>query len=115
MRKAVGLAICMVFVWTFLSPAVLADNHRFELLKAGMINGVKLKPGEYTLELDGSGHGKILRSNKLIVEVKVEIQPIGGSMPNSVSQYRDGRVKEIRLKQERVVFIDTSASAETAQ
>ena len=115
MRKAVSLTICMVFIWTLLSPAVLADSHRFELLKAGVINGVKLKPGEYILEFDGSGQGKIRRGSKLLLETEVEVHPIGSAMPDSVSQFRDGRVKEIRLKQERVVFIGTGASAQTAQ
>ena len=79
------------------------------------MNGVELKPGEYTLELDGSGHGKIRRGSKLLVEAEVEVQPLGSTMPHSISQFRDGRVKEIRLKQEKIVFINTRASAQTAQ
>jgi hypothetical protein len=100
---------------TLLAPSVLAETHRFELLKEGLINGVKLKPGQYTLELSGENLGKIHRSNKLLVEAAIEVLPMGTAMPQSVSQFRDGRVKEIRFKEKRVVFVDTDASTQTAR
>jgi len=114
-RKTVGLAICLVLVSTFLSVALFADSHRFELLKTGKVNEVTLKPGRYTLELEGDHLARIHRGKKLLVESKVEVHPLGGAMPESVIQFRDGRVKEIRLKQERVVFVDSSGSAQTAR
>jgi hypothetical protein len=105
----------MFLVGTLLTPVVWAEAHRFELLKEGFVNGVKLKPGRYTLELDGDSLGRIQLRKKTLVEAAVEIMPMGTAMPQSVSQSRDGRVKEIRLKEKRVVFVDTDASAQTAR
>ena len=115
MKRVFSLAICLILVGTMLTPAALAESHRFELLKEGVVNGVKLKAGRYTLELDGDSLGKIQLRKKTLVEATVEIIPMGTAMPQSVSQFRDGRVKEIRLKEKRVVFVDTDASAQTAR
>jgi len=114
-RRTLSLTICLILVFAQLSPALLADGHRFELLKAGMVNGVMLEPGRYILEIIGENLGRIYRGKKLLVEAKLEVLPIGGAMPDSVSQLRDGKVKEIRLKEERVVFVDSEASAQTAR
>ena len=115
MRRAICLTICLLLIATTLTPAVLAKGHRFELVKTGLVNGVELKPGQYELILNGEGLGQIYRGKNRLVEAKVEVLPIGVATPGSVSQYRDGRVKEVRLKDERVVFVHSDASAQTAR
>ena len=115
MRRTSILTFCLFLSFVLLTPAALAEGHRFELLKSGQVNGVDLKAGQYELVLNGQGLGEIYRGKKLLVEAKVEVLPIGGALKQSVSQYRDGRIKEIRLKQERVVFVDSAAGAQAAQ
>jgi hypothetical protein len=114
-KRILTLFFGLILVGSMMTPTVLAEAHRFDLLRKGLINGVELKPGRYTLELDGDNLGRIRQGKKLLVEVSIEVLPIGGAMPQSVSQFRDGRVKEIRLKEKRVVFVDTDASAQTAR
>jgi hypothetical protein len=99
----------------FLTVTVLAGGHRFKLLKPGQVNGVDLKVGQYELVLDGQGLGEIYLGKKLVVEAQVEVLPIGSALKQSVSQNRDGKIREIRLKNERVVFVDSAAGAQSAQ
>ena len=115
MRRTICLTICLLLIASALTPAVLAKGHRFELVKKGLVNGVELKPGHYELVLIDESLGEIYRGKKRLVEVKVDVVPIGGATPGSVSQYRDGRVKEVRLENERVVFVNSDASAQTAR
>lgn len=110
--RATTLSLLVLLVSTLPAATVLADGHRIELLKAGTINGVNLKAGQYQLILNEQEEAEIYRRKELLVTAKVEVLPIGTGTPDSISQNRDGTVKEIRLKEERVVFIDSQASAQ---
>jgi len=113
--KATTLSLLVLLVSTLLVATVFADSHRIELLKAGTINSVKLDAGQYQLVLNDQNEAEIYHRKKLLVTAKVEVLPLGSGTPGSISQSRDGAVKEIRLKQERVVFVDFQASAQTGR
>jgi hypothetical protein len=87
---------------------LLGKAHQVELLKASTINGVELGAGIYKLEINGDNEAELYRDGELLLKAKVEVKPLGGSIPNSVRQMADGTIKEIRLKNERVVFADSA-------
>lgn len=112
MRKVSTLAICLVLVNSFLATTLVAESHRIELIRPGEIGGQELKVGQYKLVLSGQGLAEIYRGRKLLVKAKVEVLPLGDAIPRSISQTQDGELKEIRLKKERVVFVDSQAIAQ---
>jgi hypothetical protein len=75
-----------------------------QFLTKAVINGVEISPGTYKLEMNGDNTVEIYNGKELLISAKVEVLPLGNAYPNSVSQKSDGRVTEIRLKKERVVF-----------
>ena len=111
-RKLSTLAICLVLASTFLPTSVLAESHRIELIRPGEIDGQELKAGQYKLVLTGQGTAEIYRGRKLLVKAKVEVLPLGDRIPSSINQTQNGELKEIRLKKERVVFIESQAIAQ---
>jgi len=103
--KKLAITTLVIFVACALSSGVaLAKSHKVEFLNKAVINGVELSPGKYKLELNGDSTVEIYKGKELLVSAKVEVLPLGKAYPNSVSQKSDGRVTEIRLKKERVVF-----------
>jgi hypothetical protein len=112
MRKLSTLAICLVLVSLFLVTTLVAESHRIELIRPCEIDGQELKAGQYKLVLKGQGTAAIYRGRKLLVEARVKVLPLGDSVPRSISQTKDGELKEIRLKKERVVFVDSQTIAQ---
>jgi ABC-type cobalamin transport system ATPase subunit len=111
-KKLSTLGICLVLTSTFLATTLLAESHRIELIRPGEIGGQQLKAGKYKLVLNGQGTAEIYRGRKLLAKASVEVLPLGDRIPRSISQTQDGELKEIRLKKERVVFIESQAIAQ---
>jgi len=106
-RKLTTLLIAFLTIAVMMGVA-FSSTHKVEMLRVATVNGVELKPGNYKLSLSGENTAEIYRGKKLMVTATVEIQPLGGSTPGSVAQGVDGKVREIRLKNEKVVFIDSA-------
>jgi hypothetical protein len=90
-----------------LTVTVAAESHRIDMLRAGILNGVELKTGQYKLVLNDEGEAEIYRGKKLMVKAKVEILPLGGGTPGSIIQDREGTLKEIRLSEQKILFVDS--------
>ena len=108
-RKLTTLLIAFLTIAVMMGVA-FSNTYKVEMLRAATVNGVELKPGNYKLSLSDGSTAEIYKGKKLMVTATVEVQPLGGSTPGSVSQGIDGKVREIRLKSEKVIFVD-SASA----
>ena len=107
MKRATLFAVIFLIATLIAPSALLAKTHRVEFLNTAVINGVELEPGKYKVEINGENMAEIYDGKELLTKVKVEIQPIGRSTPNSISQKADGTVTEIRLKDEKVVLIES--------
>ena len=109
MKKRVITAMIALLAITLLTGLAFSA-HRVEIMRSASVNGVELKPGNYKIEMTDENTAQIFKGKKLVVTAKVDVMPLGGATPGSVSQGTDGKVREIRLKNERVVFIDSAAS-----
>jgi hypothetical protein len=106
-KKLVITALAVIVACALLSGVAFAKSHKVEFRMKAVINGVELEPGTYKLEVNGDNKVDIYKGKELVVSAEVEILPLGNVYPNSVSQSSDGKVKEIRLKKERVVFAES--------
>ena len=101
-----GMAI-LVLVASMMPSAWAADSHRVEFAAPAQFNGVQIEPGKYKLVLNGDQVAELWDGKELLLKAKVEIVPLEGATPQSVSTNGDGSLKEIRLKKERVVFLES--------
>lgn len=93
------------FISLLLFSPALAKSHSFDLYQAATLNGVELVPGNYKLKLNEE-EAEIHRGGKMIVKAKVEVQPLGeGVLPNT-ERIEGGKLIEIRMKKQVVVFVD---------
>lgn len=104
MKKLAIITLVILIACVLSSGVALAKSHKVQFLNKAVINGVEIQPGTYKLEMNGDSKVEIYKGKNLLVSAKVEVLPLGKAYPNSVSQKTDGRVTEIRLKKERVVF-----------
>ncbi len=104
MKKLAITTLVLFVACALFSGVALAKSHKVEFLNKAVINGVELQPGTYKLEMNGDNKVEIYKGKELLVSAQVKVLPLGKAYPNSVSQKSDGRVTEIRLKKERVVF-----------
>ena len=104
MKKLVITTLVILVACALSSGVALAKTHKVQFLNKAVINGVEIQPGTYKLEMNGDNKVEIYKGKELLVSAEVEVLPLGKAYPNSVSQKTDGRVTEIRLKKERVVF-----------
>ena len=104
MKKLTSITLVLLIACVLTSGVALGKAHKVEFLVKAVINGVEISPGKYKLEVNGDNMAEIYKGKELLVSAKVEVLPLGKAYPNSVSQKSDGRVTEIRLKKERVVF-----------
>jgi len=103
-KKLAIITLVILIACVLSSGVALAKSHKVQFLNKAVINGVEIQPGTYKLEMNGDSKVEIYKGKNLLVSAKVEVLPLGKAYPNSVSQKTDGRVTEIRLKKERVVF-----------
>ena len=109
MKKNLVTVSIVLLTLTLLISVAFSASHRVEILRAANVNGVELKPGNYQLKMADENTAEIYKGKRLVVTAKVELAPLGNATPGSVSQGVDGNVREIRLKQEKVVFVDSGS------
>ena len=103
------ISFCLVGILATLMVSPLqAKDHRFRLSLVGVVDGVQLKPGLYTLKLESEGNpqprAKIFRNGKLLAEAPVQVRPRANETSNTAMQSADGSLREIRLKKQVIVF-----------
>ncbi len=103
------ISFCLVVILaTLLVIPVQAKNYRFRLSLVGVVDGVQLKQGLYTLKLESEGNphpkAKIFQNGKLLTEAPIQVRPRANEIPNTVMQDTDGTLREIRLKKQVIIF-----------
>ena len=111
MNRNLGTSLIALIALTLLVGVVFGSTHRVEIMRVANVNGVELKPGNYQVSLTDENTAEIYKGKKLLVRAKVEIQPLGAETPGSVTQGVDGKVKEIRLKDEKIVFVGSAVGS----
>ena len=109
MKKNLVTVSIVLLTLTLLMSVAFSAAHRVEILRAATVNGVELKPGNYQLTKTDESTAEIYKGKRLVVTAEVEVVPLGNATPGSVSQGVDGKVREIRLKQEKVVFVASAS------
>ena len=105
MTKVTTLLLVLILGLIVLPSGMFAKDHRVEFPSKAVVNGTELEAGKYKLRLTSEDTAEFYSGKELLATSKVEIKPIGTATPNSVSIKRDGRLVEIRLKNERIVLI----------
>jgi len=114
MKATVTILVTLILVGGIVSD-ILAESHRIEVLREVQINGVKIKPGKYQLTLIGDHTAELHKGKNLLVKAQVETAPLSGATPNSISQSTEGTLVEIRLSNQKVVFVESPATTRTAR
>ncbi len=111
MRRSFTSVCLIVIVATLLVSPIQAKDYRFRLSLGGVVNGVQLKQGLYTLKLGSEGNptvkAQIFRNGKPVVESSVTVRPRTNEQSNTIMQDADGTLREIRLKKDVIVFPST--------
>ena len=105
--KKLSILVILLCLALILPSAAFGKTHRVEFHNDAVINGTNLDAGRYKMELNGDNEALFYDGKELVAKTKVRVEPIGDSTPNSVSQMRDGRVVEIRLKHQKVIFVNS--------
>lgn len=115
MRKILVLTALVSLVVCLTSSAALAKNHKLKLHTDVLVAGKKIDSGSYLVKIDEEGHLSILKSGKILAEADVKIEPLGSGTPESVSLDRSGNLREIRFKDQKVVFPMLSNAGQTGE
>lgn len=114
--KSIGtILVTLILVSGLATVEILAENHQIEVLRTVQINGVKLKPGTYRISLNGDKMAELYKGRRLVTKAVVETAPLAGSTPNSISQSSSGQLLEIRLNDQKVVFVDSPETRRNAR
>ena len=105
MKNTTKVLVILVLLSWFSPFEVLAESYEIEVLRAAQVNGVKLKPGKYRVTVNGDNVAELHRRRKLLVKASVETVDLAGATPNSISQNVDGELLEIRLNDQKLVFV----------
>ncbi|HUG43128.1 MAG TPA: hypothetical protein VMN76_02700 [Acidobacteriota bacterium] len=93
-----------------LAAPVMGKEVNFRLDDDLKLNGVELKSGRYKLVINGDGTAEIFRGKTLVTTAKVELKSLDGVLPNAVNYDKNLNLREIRTKDERVVFVQSGDS-----
>ncbi len=111
MRKLFTATFAIMLVASLVSGSVWAKSDwGFELHRTYEINGVQLEHGSYKLQLNGNNEAEIYRKGKLITTATVEVRPLGNRMDPKSMLTSGGSIREIRTKDEVIVFLSETAS-----
>ena len=115
MRKIIFLTVIFSLVVCMSSTAAVAKNHKVKLHSEAIISGMFIEPGSYTVKISDEGLLGFYKGRDLLAESEVTIEAMGNETPNSVSLDVNGNLKEIRFKNEKVVFPMLSNAGQTSE
>ena len=103
----------LAFATLALVTAAAADRYTVEFTQATEVNGHRLQPGSYKLELNGN-HA-VLKSGKTVVETEAVVEKEAKKFDVTYIRYAPGdssKIEEIRIggTAVKVVFNKTQAS-----
>ncbi len=89
-----------VFVFLILALAIAdAKTYSIRLFQKAVLAGTELKPGEYTVDLNGSN--AVVKSGKVSVQCSVKVETVDATYATSSVRYANGdgtyQIREIRL------------------
>lgn len=104
-RFMIGVIGISILLLGLVVPA-MAQEGTFRLVVPGSLHGVELKPGEYKVKVstDSEMKAHVMRRGKLLVECPVEVRPRDSERANTVLQNDDGSLREVRLKNDVLIF-----------
>ena len=105
--KKVSILVILLCVALVLPSAAFGKTHRVEFHNDAVINGTTLDAGRYKMELNGDNEALFYDGKDLVAKTRVKVEPLGSATPNSVTQMTDGTVVEIRLKDQRIIFVNS--------
>ncbi len=103
MRKLLVTAFVVALTAAVFSTSAFAATHKFTLTRESTLSGIQLEKGKYKLELNGT-EATITQKGRVVATAQVEIRDAKPANPGSVLVSADGALKEIRLKNQVVVF-----------
>jgi hypothetical protein len=104
LKKTLITTLALFLVSTICVLPLMGKVHKFSLMSEATLCGVALEPGDYKLKVSEDVAG-IYRGRDLLVAAKVRIEPIAGAVANSCC-CSDGILTEVRLGEEKVVFLE---------
>jgi hypothetical protein len=105
MRRLFTPTIALAIVALVAASPLLAASFDFKLSREATINGTRLEPGTYKLELNGESEALIYRNKELVTKAPVTVKPrTNGTTRASVLVDSSGNVLEVRTKKQVVVF-----------
>ncbi len=115
MRKIILLTVIFSLVLCMATTAAVAKNHKVKFNSEAIVAGQVIQPGSYMLKISDEGLLGVYKGKDLLAESEVTIEPMKNETPNSVSVDVDGNLKEIRFKNEKVVFPMLSNAGQTSE
>ena len=104
MRKLFITATVVALAIVVLSVSALAATGSFTLTSESSLAGIHLQKGKYKIKIDGD-QATIMQNGKVIGTARVEVRKTKVRNPGSVLRAADGRVLEIRLKNQVVTIV----------
>jgi hypothetical protein len=95
-------AITIVVGFVLFAP-LMGESYRFRLTESAKLYAIEFQPGEYELKVFDDV-ASIYRGKKLVAVARVKTEPLDEELQNSTFCC-DGVLKEIRLKDRRVLFV----------
>lgn len=104
MRRYLNILPAMILIGAILAAPLQGKSNRFRLAECAILYVIELQPGEYELEIYDDV-ASIYQDKKLVAVAGIRIEPIAGATVNSTFCC-DGVLKDVRLKDKRVLFIE---------
>jgi hypothetical protein len=115
MRKSLFSFLAAGLIFCFFSQSAIAKNNSLRLQKDTIVAGEMVKAGSYTVRINDEGVLVLLKGSKLVVEALVDVAPLGGVNPNSLSIDKNGILEEIRFDENKVIFPTLSNAGRAAE
>jgi hypothetical protein len=109
--KKLSIIPALILVGAFSFCPLLGNSFRFRVTEKTRIYSVELRPGEYRLKLFDDVAG-IYKGEDLLAVAKIKIEPLARAIRES-TYCCDGVLKEVRLKDKRVIFVELLPSAQS--
>lgn len=95
------------FASVALAVASAATGHNVTLFQPVVVNGAKLEPGDYRIEVQGAM--AVIKKGKSVTEAPVKVESDGAKFSRNTVRIEDGQLSEIRVggTHTRLVFEKT--------